>query len=71
MAAWLLDERHEVTVFEREHRVGGHAQTLAVSHRGQEIPVSAGLHFFSRRMHPRFVRLLEHLGVPLLSTSRP
>ncbi|MEJ7730303.1 MAG: FAD-dependent oxidoreductase [Polyangiaceae bacterium] len=65
MAAWLLDERHQVTVFEREHRVGGHAQTLAVTHRGQEIPVSAGLHFFSRRMHPRFVRLLEHLGVPL------
>jgi predicted NAD/FAD-binding protein len=64
--AWLLDECHEVTVFERDDRVGGHAQTVAVAQGGAEIPVSAGFHFFSRRMYPRFVALLEHLGLPLV-----
>ena len=26
-AAWLLDEEHEVTLFEKRDRLGGHAHT--------------------------------------------
>ena len=27
-AAWLLGQRHDVTVFETDNRIGGHAHTL-------------------------------------------
>ena len=30
-AAWLLKSRHDVTLYEQEARLGGHANTLTVS----------------------------------------
>jgi predicted NAD/FAD-binding protein len=61
--AWLLEDAHEVLLFERDARLGGHAETIAVSRAGRTVGVDAGFEFFSRRMFPRFSRLLDLLGV--------
>jgi phytoene dehydrogenase-like protein len=65
VAAWLLEERHDVTVFESDARIGGHIQTVTVGAGRHQLPVSAGFHFFSRRMYPRFFALLEHWRLPI------
>jgi predicted NAD/FAD-binding protein len=61
-AAWLLRRRHTVTLFEREHHLGGHAWTVEVDDGGRVIPLDLGFMVFNRRNYPHFTRLLEDLG---------
>ncbi len=64
--AWLLEEAHAVTVFEKEARWGGHADTYQVEVDGQRAALDGGFEFVSAEMFPTFLRLLRHLRVPLL-----
>lgn len=67
LAAYLLASEHEVTLFEREDRLGGHTNTLTVRHEGRELAVDTGFIVFNERNYPNFCRLLDHLRVE----SRP
>lgn len=64
-AAWLLGEQHDVTLFEKQDRLGGHAHTLDVELAGERVAVDAGAEFFSSVMFPTFLRLLNILAVPV------
>lgn len=64
-AAWLLQEHHNVTVFEKQDRVGGHAHTVDIAVDGQVVPIDAGFDFFNPRLWPTFHRLLNLLNVEL------
>lgn len=66
-AAWRLAPHHDVMLFEREPRLGGHAHTHAVTVGGTTVPVDTGFMVFNERTYPNFVRLLAELGVE----SRP
>lgn len=62
--AWLLDGEHEVTLFEQDARLGGHAHTIDVDVRGEMFPVDAGFQFFSPgAAYATFNRLLDVLDV--------
>jgi predicted NAD/FAD-binding protein len=61
-AAWLLSQRHEVAVYEKAHRVGGHSNTVLVSLDGGQIPVDTGFIVFNPETYPNFVALLRVLG---------
>lgn len=62
-AAWLLRQRHDVWVYERADRVGGHAHT-ATLHRGDgTIGVDTAFVIFNPDTYPTFTRLLSYLGV--------
>jgi predicted NAD/FAD-binding protein len=64
-AAHLLDRAgHEVRVFESDDHVGGHAHTqdLAVEG-GRTVPVDTGFIVCNPLNYPRFLRLLDRLGV--------
>lgn len=63
-AAWLLQRRHDITVFERDARIGGHSHTVAVPGDRGELGVDTGFIVYNRRTYPNFCRLLEILGVP-------
>ena len=63
-AAWLLSQRHEVTVYEREARVGGHAHTVSVRHEGRDIPVDTGFIVYNEGTYPNLTALFQHLDVP-------
>ena len=41
--AWGLAPDHEVTVFEQDDRVGGHANTATIDYDGKTISVDTGL----------------------------
>ena len=65
-AAWLLSEKHDVTLFEADPRLGGHANTAeAPGHHGP-VPVDTGFIVYNEGNYPNFTALLEHLGVPSL-----
>ncbi len=62
-AAWLLHPRHDVTVYEKNDRVGGHSNTVSVRHAGAEIRVDTGFIVYNPVTYPNFVELLRVLGV--------
>ena len=65
-AAWLLARRHDVTLLEREPRVGGHTRTLTVSDgpdRG--TPIDTGFIVMNHHNYPLFTRVLDQLKVEL------
>jgi hypothetical protein len=63
-AAWLLSRSHEVVVYEREDRFGGHSCTVDMRGAGKTPhPVDVGFIVFNTRNYPNLVALLDHLGV--------
>lgn len=65
--AWLLSQRYEVVLFEDEHRLGGHANTVEVDGPAGPIAVDTGFIVYNPPNYPNFTALLEHFGV----ASRP
>ncbi|NWG24397.1 MAG: FAD-dependent oxidoreductase [Pseudorhodoplanes sp.] len=63
-AAWLLSQRHQVTVYERADRIGGHSNTIIASVGGRSIAVDTGFIVFNRKTYPNLSALFELLEVP-------
>jgi predicted NAD/FAD-binding protein len=61
-AGYLLHDRHNVTLFEKENRLGGNAYTLDTK-TGEDIDIS--VFFWSLRAYPNFATLLKKLGIRL------
>ena len=63
-AAWLLSQRHNVTVYERAERIGGHSNTIVAKVDGRSIPVDTGFIVFNRKTYPNLTALFNLLKVP-------
>jgi uncharacterized protein len=61
--AHLLGRQHEVTVFERDGRPGGHTNTVHVELGDETHDVDTGFIVYNQRNYPGLVRLFEQLGV--------
>jgi len=59
--AYRLSRAHEVTVFERDGRIGGHTHTVTTA---DGTRVDTGFIVHNRENYPDLVRLLAELGVP-------
>jgi predicted NAD/FAD-binding protein len=63
-AAWLLSRRHDVVVYERENRFGGHSCTVEAPTKQGRLPVDVGFIVYNERNYPNLIALFDHLGVP-------
>src|SRR5690242_3885451 len=63
-SAYLLNPDHDITVYEKAARIGGHSRTVTVDYDGQPIPVDTGFIVFNRPNYPNLCGLFAHLGVP-------
>lgn len=62
--AWLLHPHHEITVYEKAPRIGGHSRTVTVDYDGAAIPVDTGFIVFNPKNYPHLTALFRHLEVP-------
>ena len=63
-AAWLLSRAHEVQVFERDTRIGGHTHTTRViGPDGENLALDSGFIVHNEVTYPLLVRMLGELGV--------
>ncbi|GIU65869.1 NAD(P)/FAD-dependent oxidoreductase [Candidatus Phycosocius spiralis] len=62
-AAWALRDVHEVTVFEKADRLGGHSNTVTVDYEGTSIPVDTGFIVYNALNYPNLIALFEALQV--------
>jgi len=63
-AAWLLGKTHDVTLYETNARIGGHANTVDATVNGCTFPVDTGFIVYNEANYPNLVALFDHLGVP-------
>lgn len=69
-AAYLLARTHDVTLYEAEHRLGGHAHTHDVtSADGRRYAVDSGFIVHNDRTYPLLRRLFAELGVQARPTE--
>lgn len=62
-AAWLLGRAHDVVVYEREARLGGHSHTVDAPGIDGPVPVDTGFIVYNEANYPNLVALFERLGV--------
>lgn len=63
-AAYFLQRRYAIEVFEANDYIGGHTNTIIVSHRGQPLPVDTGFIVYNTHTYPNLTRLFAELDVP-------
>jgi predicted NAD/FAD-binding protein len=65
-AAWALatSTRHDVTLYERDGRLGGHSATVDVNYDGTAIAVDTGFIVYNELNYPNLTALFAHLGIP-------
>lgn len=69
-AAYLLQRTHDVTLFEADDRLGGHAHTHDVATPdGRVLPVDTGFIVHNERTYPNLLRLFGELGVATQPTE--
>jgi predicted NAD/FAD-binding protein len=62
-AAHVLHPTYDVTLFEADRRVGGHANTVSVHEATQTLGIDTGFVVYNERNYPAFSAMLEGLGV--------
>jgi uncharacterized protein len=68
-AAWALSGHHDVTVYERDSRPGGHSATVDIEYDGSRIAVDTGFIVYNELNYPDLTALFHHLGVATRETA--
>ena len=63
VAAYLLSDEHEVTLYEANDYIGGHTHTHAISLDATDYAVDTGFIVFNQKTYPNFVKLMSKLDV--------
>lgn len=67
-AAQAMADTHDVTLFEAEPRLGGHARTILAGKNGDQ-PVDTGFIVFNYANYPNLTRMFDRLDVPVVKST--
>ncbi len=70
-SAWLLSQKHDVTLFEKDDRFGGHSHTVDVRNKDSDssTPVDTGFIVFNSKTYPNLTALFSHLQLRTIETD--
>jgi uncharacterized protein len=68
-AAWALSKCHDVTLYEADTRLGGHANTVEIDVGGVATAVDTGFIVFNDWTYPNLIALFAHLGVAVAPSN--
>lgn len=68
-AAWLLSQRHDVTVFEASDRIGGHSNTVEYESIHGPVAVDTGFIVYNEITYPNLTALFQTLDVPTAASN--
>jgi predicted NAD/FAD-binding protein len=67
--AWMLNKHHQVTLYEKDDRLGGHSNTVSFDLDGHNVNVDTGFIVFNPKNYPNLVKFFEHLAVDTCETQ--
>ena len=62
-SAYLLNKKHDITLFEKNSYVGGHTHTHEIEYNDQKLFIDSGFIVYNERTYPNFIKILDQLGV--------
>ena len=62
-SAYLLSQKHQVTVFEKNDYIGGHTATVDVEVNNKNYVIDTGFIVFNNKTYPNFLKLLTNIGI--------
>ncbi len=68
-AAWALRDVHDVTLFEKADRLGGHSNTLSIDYDGTQIDVDTGFIVYNALNYPNLIALFDALEVETVQSD--
>lgn len=68
-SAYLLSQKHQVTIYEADDRLGGHTATKEVVYDDKTYHIDTGFIVFNDWTYPNFKKLLHKLDVPYQPTA--
>ncbi len=68
-AAYFLNPHHDVWLFEKQQRLGGHSHTVTVNDGKKELAIDTGFIVFNQRNYPNLTRLFDRLEVPVAKSD--
>jgi predicted NAD/FAD-binding protein len=67
--AHFLKDESDLTLFEKEHRIGGHSNTVEVEEDGRMLPLDTGFMVYNEVTYPHLTRLFKELDVATKPTA--
>lgn len=64
-SAYLLSKRFHVTLYEANHYLGGHTNTVSVKSDNQNYLIDTGFIVFNKHTYPLFTELLSKYNIPI------
>ena len=58
-SAYLLNKKHDITLFEKNDYVGGHTHTHELEYDKTKWFVDSGFIVYNERTYPNFIKILE------------
>ena len=58
-SAYLLNRKHDVTIFEANDYIGGHTHTHNIEIDGSNYSIDTGFIVYNERTYPNFINLLD------------
>lgn len=68
-SAFFLSRRHEVHLFEKDGRLGGHTHTVMAESASGPVALDTGFLVHNDKTYPRLVRLFDELGIETVSSD--
>ena len=62
-ASYLLNRKHDITLFEKNDYIGGHTHTHEIENDNKIWNVDSGFIVYNEKTYPNFIKLLDLLGV--------
>ncbi len=67
--AHFLRGDFEITLFEKDNRIGGHSNTVEVTENGMQLPLDTGFMVYNEVTYPHLTRLFKELNVATKPTQ--
>ncbi|MGJ8697707.1 MAG: NAD(P)/FAD-dependent oxidoreductase [Verrucomicrobiaceae bacterium] len=67
--AHFLHPHHDITLFEKDHRIGGHSNTVTTREDDRDLPIDTGFMVYNEVTYPLLTRLFKELDVETRETS--
>jgi predicted NAD/FAD-binding protein len=68
-AAYLLNKKHEITIFESNDYIGGHTHTHSLDIGANKVSVDSGFIVYNENTYPNFIKILQKLKVESQKTQ--